>query len=91
MQAIQDIFGLWDTHVEFAAAIESNADQVRKWKKFGRIPEEWRDRVVEAVQAKGYEITAEQIAALNRPFKTRGRPPARKIQARRSRQEARAG
>lgn len=88
MQAVQDIFALWPTISEFAQAIDANPDQVRKWKKFRRIPQESWQSVIDAAQKRGVTLTIETIVSANAPMKPRGRPPARR--AKRIRAEARA-
>lgn len=90
MQTVLDIFALWPTITEFAEAIDANPDQVRKWKKFRRFPQESWESVAAAANQRGTPLTVEMIIAANAPMKPRGRPPARKVRAKRVRSEARA-
>lgn len=73
MQAIRDIFELWPTITSLAKAIDARPDTVRKWKKFGRIPQESWAAVILAVAAKGQRLTADQLLEMNAPMKPRGR------------------
>lgn len=87
MQAIHDIFALWPTISKFARDLGNDPDTVRKWKKFGRIPQEEWPNVISAAAKRGKTLTLEDIMGANAPMKPRGRP-RHKIRARRA--EARA-
>lgn len=87
MAAVTDIFGLWDTTTEFAKAISAKPDTVRKWKKFGRIPQDAWQSVIIAAALKGRELSVDDILAANTPMKQRGRP-AHKPKSRRKRDTA---
>lgn len=88
MQARRDIFGLWPTFTALASDIDAKPDAVRKWGKFGRIPQEYWQSVIDAAARKGHPLTLEDILAFNAPMKRRGRPPA--VANKRRRAEARA-
>jgi len=74
MAKVVDIFKLWDSTTVFAKAISAKPDTVRKWKKFGRIPQDAWPSVIVAAALKGCELTVEDIIAANTPMKQRGRP-----------------
>jgi hypothetical protein len=74
MRQIHEIFQLWDSTTQMAAAISARPDTVRKWKKFKRIPQDaWRS-VIDAALVKGTELTVDDIMAMNEPMKQRGQP-----------------
>lgn len=81
MQAVHDIFAFWPTIAAFAQDLDLNPDAVRKWKKFGRIPQEAWGAVIEAAGKRGKTLTLADIVAANAPMKQRGRPSTRKIRA----------
>lgn len=83
MQAIDDIFRIWPTTAALAAAIGAKSDTVRKWKKFGRVPQEAWAPLILAASRLGRQITVAHICAVNTPMKKRGRPPKRRARARR--------
>jgi len=74
MQGVHDIFGHWRNISEFARAVGVKPDTARKWKKFGRIPQEYWQDVIVAMALKGLEITVRDILTANAPMKRRGRP-----------------
>ena len=88
MQVRHDIFGLWPTFTALATDIDAKPDTVRKWGKFGRIPQESWQSVIDAAARKGHPLTLEDIVAFNAPMKRRGRPPLSSVKRRRA--EARA-
>lgn len=92
MQALDDIFGIWPSTKAMADALGAQPDMVRKWKKFGRIPADSWQTVIEAVRkANGSELTFEQLLAFNAPMRPRGRPPrVRRSRQKKLRAEARA-
>lgn len=75
IQSVEDIFRLWGSVAEMAKAIGFRADTVRKWRKEGeeRIPQSaWR-AVIDAAVLKDVVLTVEDIMAVNKPMKPRGR------------------
>lgn len=79
MQALQDIFRIWPDTAALAADIGAKADTIRKWKKFGRVPQEAWQPMIDAALRRGEKITVAQICAANAPMKKRGRPQKRKV------------
>lgn len=93
MQALHDIFGIWNHKIPImAASIGAKTDTVRKWKRHGRIPEDSWQAVIDAALVRGRSLTAGDLLAANRVPKQRGRP-AHKIKPlrRRKREEDRVG
>lgn len=73
MQALRDIFEIWDSIGEMAKGVRRPYDTVLAWKLRGRIPEDaWRD-VINAAALHKVRLTVEQIMAVNEPVKQRGR------------------
>lgn len=89
MQALQDIFGIWDSIPLMAVAIGAKPDTVRKWKKHERIPEDSWQAVIDAALVRGRSLSAGDLLAANRAPKQRGRP-AHKVRRLRRRSEVRA-
>lgn len=74
MRQTHDVFALWSSTAEMATAISAKPDTVRKWKKYGRIPQDAWPEVIVAAALKGVELTTDDIIAFNTPMKPRGRP-----------------
>lgn len=75
MQALQDIFAIFDGSIGLmAAAVGAKYDTVRKWKKSGRIPEDSWQAVIDAALVRGKTLTASDLLEANRAPKLRGRP-----------------
>jgi len=73
-----------------AVDIGAQPDTVRKWRKFGRIPQDSWQVVIAAAAAKGHSITLDTFVSLNTPMKQRGRPAHKSGRLRRSRREVTA-
>lgn len=80
MQDVRDIFGLWPTIKDFAHAVGASADTARKWKKYGRIPIDFWQGVIEAAANLGKTITTDDLLSCSAPRKQR-EWPARKASA----------
>lgn len=91
MQGLRDIFALWPTNKAMGEAVGVNADTVRKWKKFKRIPSDSWQAVITAVSVvAAQDITIEQLLAFNAPMKPRGRPVRVRRRQKKALSEARA-
>lgn len=73
MQALQDIFSIWDGHKGLATALNEKQDTVYRWKRRKRIPDSAWARIIEAAAAKGQVVTVADLHAANRPRAARGR------------------
>jgi hypothetical protein len=81
MQDIQDIFAIWPSINDMAAALDEKPDTVLRWKYRGRIPESaWSNLIAKAAQRERL-ITAGELLALNAPMQRRGRPPKQAVSA----------
>lgn len=90
MQAIHDIFGIWDSVRAMSEALERKYDTVLAWRTRGRIPEDaWTD-VIAAALKRGVTITVAQILEFNTPLKKRGKRPSKPKAIRVRRAESRA-
>lgn len=74
LRDITDVFKLWTTRTEMAAAVREKYDTVRKWEKAGRIPETAWNAVISAAALRGQLVTAADLLRLNRTPKQRGMP-----------------
>jgi len=91
MQALHDIFGIWDQKIPImAAAIGAKVDTVRKWKRSGRIPEDSWQAVIDAAVLRGHTLTPSDLWTANRAPKLRGRPAhkVRPLRRRRRKEES---
>jgi hypothetical protein len=68
-----DVFKIWPSLGEMAAAMGDKPDTVRKWRAAGRIPEDAWDRLIGAAHSAGRRITAQQIYEFNAPMRRRGK------------------
>lgn len=73
MQAIEDIFGIWDSIEAMAIDINQLPDTVYRWKVRGRIPEDMWPGIIEKAALRERLVTAQQLMVLNAPIKKRGR------------------
>lgn len=89
MQALGDIFALWPSVKAMAFDVGVQPDTARKWKRFSRIPSDSIVAVARAVQAKGANLSPEQILSLNSPMRKRGRPMRKRRIRAKSQSEAR--
>jgi len=74
MQAIDDVFAIWDSLREMAEDLEQLEDTVYRWKKRGRIPEDMWPKVIEKAAKHERLVTAQQLMKFNAPISRRGRP-----------------
>lgn len=90
MQALQDIFEIWNTRDEFAQAMGVPSERARGWERQERIPSEyWKKLQIEALK-KGHRLSMEFLDSVMKPPLKRGRPPKKVVPFRRRRVEARA-
>lgn len=80
MQTVNDIFAIFGGLRPMAAAIGARWDTVRKWDKFGRIPEDSWQAVMDAALLRGHPLTAVDLFQANKTPKQRGRR-AHKVRA----------
>lgn len=72
MQAVEDIFRIWESTTQMAEAIGEKPDTVFRWRRRGRIPEHALGAVCAAAKERGRRLTVAKILALNTPMKPRG-------------------
>lgn len=64
IQKFSDIERLWPTRADFARAIDTNQEVVRKWSLRGKIPSSYWVRVVTSCQDIGKPISFKLLAEL---------------------------
>lgn len=65
MNTLTELFACWASIAEMADDLGENQWRVQKWKQRGRIPVEVWQAVIDAVQRKGKDLTAEQLLAMH--------------------------
>ena len=71
VQRFSDVIALWGSPDELAVAVGAKVETVRKWRQRDRIPPEWWQRIIHAANARGNPLTADEMAAMNIPRKTK--------------------
>lgn len=71
MQALGDIFELFDGPTGLASEIGEKADTVLRWKLRGRIPDHAWDGVIRAVRRRGKQLSLGELLAMNTPKRNR--------------------
>lgn len=67
MQAVEDIFSIWDSPAEFARALNKPYATVLKWKQRARIPTEAFDDVIAAAATAGKTLDHATLRRINPP------------------------
>jgi hypothetical protein len=99
MQALHDIFSIWDPNPAapeptkaaraLAAALNEKQDTVYRWLRRKRIPDTAWQSIIDAAIVRGKVLTIADLHAANRPAKPRGRATHKARSARRRRNETR--
>jgi hypothetical protein len=76
VQALGDIFELFDGPTGLASEIGEKADTVLRWKIRSRIPDHAWGSVIRAVERRGKQLSLSQLLAMNKPKRSRWDQPA---------------
>ena len=60
----RDVIAIWDTPHELATQVGVRVEAIRKWHQRDRIPPHYWQRIIEAAQAKGQALSADDLTRI---------------------------